>query len=118
MYSIDAILKELKSQSKIFGSILIDDTGAPIAADLPTHIDEDKIAIIYAIVLQTGEKGIRDNDYGNLDWISIKGDKGEMFLFKVKEGLILCVLAPVNTPLGILMLSAQNAIKKIRRVME
>lgn len=114
--SLETILQELKNQTRIFGSILINVTGMPVAADLPPHIEKELISMIFATVLLTGEKGIKDNNYGNLERVSIRGDKGEMFLFRVKEDLILCILAPTNVSYGILILSVNNTIKKIKSV--
>ncbi len=114
--SVETILKDIKKDVKIFGSILANSSGIPIAADLPQGIDKDKIAMIFATVLLTSEKGLEDNKFGNLDRISIRGDNGELFLFRVREDLILCILAPKNTSYGILILSVKNLINRLSTV--
>ncbi|MHA1380425.1 MAG: roadblock/LC7 domain-containing protein [Candidatus Helarchaeota archaeon] len=111
--NLEQILKDIKKDVKIFGSVLINLSGIPLAADLPEGLDNDKIAMIVTTVLLTGEKGLMDTNYGTLDRISIRGKNGEMFLFKIKEDMILAVLAPKNTSYGILILSVKNAINRI-----
>lgn len=114
--SLETFLHDLKKDVKIFGSVLINVTGIPLASDLPQGIDKDKIAMIFATVLLTGEKGLVDNKFGNLDRISIRGEEGEMFLFRVREDLILCILAPKNTSYGILILSVKNLVNRLSNI--
>ncbi|MHA1385927.1 MAG: roadblock/LC7 domain-containing protein [Candidatus Helarchaeota archaeon] len=111
--SLEVILKDIKKDVKVYGSILINISGIPLAADLPQNLDKEKIAMIITTVLLTSEKGLMDNDFGTLDRISIRGEKGEMFLFKINDKLILAVLGPRNISYGILILSVKNAINRI-----
>ncbi|MFX0137024.1 MAG: roadblock/LC7 domain-containing protein [Candidatus Hodarchaeota archaeon] len=116
--SLETILNDLKKDVKIFGSVLIHDSGIPIATDLPQNmpLDKEKISMIFAAVLLTSEQGVVDNNFGNLDRVSIRGEKGEMFLFRVKEDLLLCILAPRDISYGILILSVKNAINRLTSV--
>ncbi|MHA1301086.1 MAG: hypothetical protein ACTSO9_16820 [Candidatus Helarchaeota archaeon] len=71
--SLEVILKDIKKDVKVYGSILINISGIPLAADLPQNLDKEKIAMIITTVLLTSEKGLMDNDFGTLDRISIRG---------------------------------------------
>ena len=114
--SIEVILKDLKRDVKILGSILMNVSGIPLASDLPKGLDKDKISMIITTTLLTSQKGLNDTNFGTLDRISIRGEKGEMFLFKISETLILGILTPRNISYGILILSVKNAINRIKSI--
>ena len=90
-------------------------SGIPLAADLPKEfgLDRDKIAMIITTVLLTGEKGLMDTNFGIMDRVSIRGSKGEMFIFKLENNMILAVFGPRDISYGLLILSVKNAINRI-----
>ncbi|MFX1449881.1 MAG: roadblock/LC7 domain-containing protein [Promethearchaeota archaeon] len=111
--SVEIILRDIKKDIKIYGSILANTSGITLAADPPPGIDKDKMSMIITTVLLTGIKGLMDVNYGNLDRISVRGNEGEIFIFKITDDVILCVFTPKNTSYGILILSVKNAINRI-----
>ena len=111
--SVETILKDIKKDVKIFGSILANSSGIPLAADPPHGIDKELMSMIITTVLLTANKGLMDVNYGNLDRISVRGNEGEIFIFKITEDVILCIFAPKNTSYGILILSVKNTINRL-----
>ena len=111
--SVETILRDIKKDVKIYGSILANTSGVPLAADPPPEIDKERMSMIITTVLLTGIKGLMDVNYGNLDRISVRGNEGEIFIFKITDDVILCVFTPKNTSYGILILSVKNAINRL-----
>jgi predicted regulator of Ras-like GTPase activity (Roadblock/LC7/MglB family) len=104
------------SLSGILGSVLVDDTGLPLAWDLKGGADPTLIATAGAMISRTGERSTEILDLGNLRTAILTSDKGTLGLFRVSARTSLVVLLQPSTNNILATVEINKAMDKLRGV--
>ena len=104
------------SLSGILGSVLVDDTGLPLAWDLKGGADPTLIATAGAMISRTGERSTEILDLGNLRTAILTSDKGTLGLFRVSARTSLVVLLQPSTNNILATVEINKALDRLRGV--
>ena len=104
------------SLSGILGSVLVDDTGLPLAWDLKGGADPTLIATAGAMISRTGERSTEILDLGNLRTAILTSDKGTLGLFRVSARTSLVVLLQPSTNNILATVEINKAMDRLRGV--
>lgn len=111
---IHSILNDLNSASfDITASALISTDGLPIAAVLQRGADADRVGGMSAALLALGKRAVRELRCGNFNQVAVQGDDGYILLLQVGEEAVLVMTAKHDAKLGMLLLNARNAVKRL-----
>ncbi len=110
------ILKDLlENISKVEAALVASADGLPIAAELPSGVDELIIGAMTAAVLSSSGRASEELQKGNLDTIMIKSEEGMIFI-KGLENAVLTVLAKSDVNVGLLLIYMDKACKQIAEI--
>ena len=111
------ILQNLQaSLSGILGSVLVDDTGLPLAWDLKGGADPTLIATAGAMISRTGDRSTEILDFGNLRNVILTSDKGTIGVFRVSASSSLVVLLQPSTNNILATVEVNKALERLRTV--
>lgn len=103
-------LKSLRmSTPDVEASAVVSVDGLPIASDLPSDVEEDRVSAMSAAMLSLGERIATELGRGTLEQVYIRGDQGYVFLTSVGEDAVLTVLARSDAKLGLIFLDMKRA---------
>lgn len=115
--SLHEILQGLQaSLSGILGSVLVDDTGLPLAWDLKGGADPTLIATAGAMISRTGDRSTEILDFGNLRTSILTSDKGTIGVFRVSARTSLVVLLQPSTNNILATVEIHKALDRLRLV--
>lgn len=115
--SLHEVLQGLQaSLSGILGSVLVDDTGLPLAWDLKGGADPTLIATAGAMISRTGERATEILDFGNLRTAILTSDKGTIGVFRVSARTSLVVLLQPSTNNILATVEINKALERMRGV--
>lgn len=115
--SLHEILQGLQaSLSGILGSVLVDDTGLPLAWDLKGGADPTLIATAGAMISRTGDRSTEILDFGNLRTAILTSDKGTIGVFRVSARTSLVVLLQPSTNNILATVEIHKALDRLRLV--
>jgi predicted regulator of Ras-like GTPase activity (Roadblock/LC7/MglB family) len=102
--------------SGILGSVLVDDTGLPLAWDLKGGADPTLIATAGAMISRTGDRSTEILDFGNLRNAVLTSDKGTLGVFRVSARTSLVVLLQPSTNNILATVEVNKALERLRLV--
>lgn len=100
--------------SDVQGAALVTPDGLPLAASLPSAMDEERVSAMSAAMLSLGERIGNELARGGIDRIFVEGDKGYGILTSCAEDAVLLVLANHSAKQGILMLEIKRAVAELK----
>ena len=115
--ALHEILQTLQaSLSGILGSVLVDDTGLPLAWDLKGGADPTLIATAGAMLSRTSDRSTEILDFGTLRNVILTSDKGTIGLFRVSARTSLVVLLQPSTNNILATVEVNKALERLRQV--
>ncbi len=112
------ILRNLRSLAPgVEASALISLDGLTIAANLPTEVEEERIAAMSAAMLGLGERASKEFGKGKLNRVLIDSEEGKIILTEAGEDMVLTVITAKNAKLGLVLLEMRRAAKNLEKVM-
>ncbi len=120
---ISSRLAELKKSVPVWASIVVTEDGLPIAYDLAEHTDLTTISAIISSVVSIAERGVQELVPDQpLNQVILKiGDDptGQTIIMeKIWENVIIFVIFPTVSNLGLVLLELENAIRDIIEVIK
>lgn len=110
-------LRELRRSSPdIEASAIVSIDGLPIASDLPSGVEEDRVSAMSAAMLSLGERIAGELRRGTLDQVYIRGDKGYVILMAVGEEAVLTVMCGQQAKTGLVFLDMKRAVEMLQRL--
>lgn len=110
-------LRELRRSSPdIEASAIVSIDGLPIASDLPSGVEEDRVSAMSAAMLSLGERIAGELRRGTLDQVYIRGDKGYVILMAVGEEAVLTVMCGQQAKTGLVFLDMRRAVEMLQRL--
>lgn len=98
----------------IEGAALVTPDGLPLVTVLPSPMDEDRVSAMAAALLSLGERISSELLRGNIEQISIDGEKGYCILSSCCEEAVFVVLASRMVKKGVLNLEIKRAVVEIQ----
>lgn len=108
-----ALQDMMDSVPELRGTIIADNEGLPLAQILPAGHDALRAAAISAIAQGLGRRTVEMLKAGALMEVGVAGTEGLTFLYTVGSRFVLVVLAPNDTNVGLIHLTARECAKKI-----
>jgi|SRR5687767_4501657 uncharacterized protein len=108
-----ALQDMMDSVPELRGTIVADNEGLPLAQILPAGLDALRAAAISAIAQGLGRRTVEMLKSGALTEVAVAGTEGLTFLYTVGSRFVLVVLAPNDTNVGLIHLTARECAKKI-----
>jgi hypothetical protein len=111
---IHNILTKLKNgHDGVEGCLLVTAQGLPIDSAIDASADEDLISAMTASISSVSERVTKELGKGQINNISILGEKGYIILLDVSARAVLTVLAKTNANLGLILLLAKKSCSKL-----
>lgn len=115
--SLHEILQGLQAGlSGILGSVLVDDSGLPLAWDLKGGADPTLIATAGAMLSRTSDRSTEILDFGSLRNVILTSDKGTIGTFRVSARTSLVVLLQPSTNNILAIVEINKALDRLRQV--
>lgn len=89
--------------------LVITDDGFPIISTLDAGEAEGRSTAVGAILCDSGQRGIKELDFGELEAIITLGTGGYFILTRIKEGILFMATASPEVSLGLLLLRIKRA---------
>jgi len=113
---IDKILEDLtRSVEGIEAAIVVGIEGLPIAACLPSDLDETLLAAMTAALLSVGERVASDLEKGALHQVFAQGAAGALIMVAAGPDAVLMVSTSKKASLGLVFLKIEKAAKQIAK---
>lgn len=114
---LHAILQDLQGNlSGILGSVLVDETGLPLAWDLKGGADPTLIATAGALITRAAERTTEVLDFGNVRNTVLTSDKGSIAIFRVSPRVSLITLLQPSTNNILVIVEVNKALERLRQV--
>lgn len=111
------VLQDLQAAlNGILGSVLVDDTGLPLAWDLKGGADPTLIATAGAMLSRTSDRSTEILDFGTLKNVILTSDKGTIGSFRVSARTSLVVLLQPSTNNILATVEINKALERLRGV--
>lgn len=111
------ILQSLQaSLSGILGSVLVDDSGLPLAWDLKGGADPTLIATAGAMLSRASDRTTEILDFGVLRSVILTSDKGTIGVWRVSARTSLVVLLQPSTNNILATVEVHKALERLRQV--
>ena len=101
----------------VTGSGVISADGFTIASELPTSIEEQRVAAMAAAMLALGEQTTHEFSQGALQRVFVEGERGHIIVINAGAESILSAVVRKDAKLGLVFLQMQRAAESIRRAM-
>ncbi|MBE9112862.1 roadblock/LC7 domain-containing protein [Nodosilinea sp. LEGE 07298] len=101
----------------IQGASLVTPDGLPLAATIPSGLDEERVAAMSAAMLSLGERIGDELTRGVIDRIFVEGTDGFAILTSCGADAVFLVLANKAAKQGVLMLEIKRATSEIKLVL-
>ncbi len=115
--TIQDILSEITHIKGIFGALVIDETGLPIAQKVNVPLDIESTSALISVINKEARESIGRMGIGNFTDGIIEMEKGKIFIFDI-DPVILSILTNKEVMMGLIMVKVRKAIKVIRKVLE
>jgi predicted regulator of Ras-like GTPase activity (Roadblock/LC7/MglB family) len=102
--------------SGILGSLLVDETGLPLAWDLKGGADPTLIATAGALISRAADRSTEVLDFGSLRSTVMTSDKGTIGIFRVSARTSLVVLLQPSTNNILATVEVGKALERLRQV--
>ena len=113
---IKLILKEFKEIAGLLGSVVVDNDGLTISADLPWNKNPGKVGSLISRLLQIGERSAKATKIGPVKEIMIEGDNGRI-VARNEGNVLLIAFTDKETPLGMVKFETEEFAKRIKALL-
>lgn len=103
--------------SDVEGAALVSPDGLPIAARLPSGMDEERTSAMSAAMLSLGERIGVELSTGAIERLYVEGSNGYGILMGCGEEAVLLVLATKSAKQGLLMLEIKRTVVEIKSIL-
>ncbi len=111
------ILQSLQANlSGILGSVIVDETGLPLAWDLKGGADPTLIATAGALITRAGDRTTEVLDFGTVRTAVLTSDKGSIAVFRVSPRIVLITLLQPSTNNILVIVEVNKALDRLRQV--
>ncbi len=112
-YIMEAFVSET---SDVTGAAVVTPDGLPLASNLPTLMDEDRVSAMSAAMLSLADRIGAELSRGNIDRIYVEGDEGFCILTSCGQDAVFLVLAAKTAKQGVLMLEIKRTLAQIKEI--
>ena len=110
-------LRQLRRSSPdVEASAIVSIDGLPIASDLPSGSEEDRVSAMSGAMLSLGERISGELNRGILDQVYIRGDQGYVILMAVGQDAVLTVMCGKQAKTGLVFLDMRRAVEMLERL--
>ncbi len=102
--------------SDVTGAAVVTPDGLPLASNLPTSMDEDRVSAMSAAMLSLADRIGAELARGNIDRIYVEGDEGFCILTSCGQDAVFLVLAAKSAKQGVLMLEIKRTLTQIKEI--
>jgi predicted regulator of Ras-like GTPase activity (Roadblock/LC7/MglB family) len=113
---VDRLRDMQASSPTIEASAVVSVDGLPIAAALPSNVEEDRVAAMSAAMLSLGERIASELGRGGLEQVYIKGSSGYVILMSIGNDAVLTALAHENAKLGLILLDMHRTVEALAKL--
>lgn len=110
---IKLVLKEFKEMAGLLGSVVVDNDGLTISADIPWKKNPEKIGSLISRLLQLGGRVVKAVKIDPVREIIIEGDGGRI-VARNDGNVLLIAFSDRETPLGMVKFETEEFAKRIR----
>jgi len=110
---VKAILKEFKEITGLLGSLVVDNDGLTISADLPWNRSLEKIGSLISRLIRIGRRAAKAAKIDPLREIILEGDNGRI-VARNEGNVLLIALSDREASLGIVKIEIEEFAKKIK----
>ncbi|MBN1329934.1 MAG: roadblock/LC7 domain-containing protein, partial [Candidatus Heimdallarchaeota archaeon] len=111
---IHNILTKLKAgHDGVEGCLLVTAQGLPIDSALDSSADEDLISAMTASISSVSERVTNELGKGQINNISILGERGYIILLDVASRAVLTILAKTDANLGLILLLSRKSCNQL-----
>ena len=115
---IGSILQSfVTTTSDVEGAALVSPDGLPIAARLPSGMDEERTSAMSAAMLSLGERIGVELSTGTIERLYVEGSNGYGILMGCGEDAVLLVFATTSAKQGLLMLEIRRTVAEIKSIL-
>jgi len=115
--TIQDVLINITQIQGIFGALVIDETGLPIAQSLNVPLDIESTSALISIINKQARDSIGRMGIGEFKNGIIEMEKGKIFIFDT-EPVVLSILTDKKVMMGLIMVKVRKAIEVIKKVLE
>lgn len=109
------VLEELNKTSGVSGSMLVDNDGIVIAADMAAEYEGETVGALAASITTNISKSLDRLGTKPLKQVTIEADESKLFLTDAHRG-ILVVVTERDVNIGLIRLEIKHAITKLNEV--
>ena len=115
---LTAVLRDLRRNSpELEAAAVVTYDGLPMAAQLPSSLDEDRVAAMSAALLSLGERAAAGLGRGELAQVYIEGDSGTVFLISAEDEAVLVAVAAKGAKAGMVLYEVRRAAAAVAEVL-
>ncbi|MEJ2248230.1 MAG: roadblock/LC7 domain-containing protein [Candidatus Lokiarchaeota archaeon] len=112
---IENVLENLKAIKGVHGAALIEKFGLIKGSALPGWVDPEAVAAMVTLILKASQRATKELEQGQFNQAIIESENGKILFTEIKQS-ILCLIATVESQLGIINLklnAAKNALIEV-----
>jgi predicted regulator of Ras-like GTPase activity (Roadblock/LC7/MglB family) len=103
--------------AEVQGAALVTPDGLPLATNLPSVMDEERVSAMSAAMLSLGERIGVELTRGSIDRIYVEGEEGFSILTSCGQDAVFLVLANRSAKQGVLLLEIKRAVSELKQVL-
>jgi predicted regulator of Ras-like GTPase activity (Roadblock/LC7/MglB family) len=100
--------------SDVQGAAVVTPDGLPLASNLPSEMDEDRVSAMSAAMLSLGDRIGKELARGEIDRIYVEREEGFSILTSCGQDAVFLVLAGKAAKQGVLMLEIKRALTELK----
>lgn len=112
-----AIHRLLAQTPELEAAAVVSFDGLPMAAALPSSMDEDRVAAMSAALLSLGERAAQGLGRGELSQVYIEGETGTVFLISADNEAVLVAVAAKGAKVGMMLYEVKRAAAAVAEVL-
>jgi predicted regulator of Ras-like GTPase activity (Roadblock/LC7/MglB family) len=107
----------VSTTADIQGAAVVTPDGLPLASNIPSSMDEERVSAMSAAMLSLGERIGVELNRGGIDRIAVEGNDGVSILTSCGEDAVFLVLASKAAKQGVLQLEIKRALSDLKHVL-
>jgi predicted regulator of Ras-like GTPase activity (Roadblock/LC7/MglB family) len=112
---VRSILKEFKEIAGVLGSVVVDNDGLTISADLPWNKRPERIGSLISRLLQLGERSAKAVKINPLKEMILEGDNGRIIV-RNEGDVLLIAISGKEASLGLVKIEIEEFAKRIKEL--
>ncbi len=102
-------LRDLQASAPdIIASAVVTADGLSLASNLPSNVEEERVAAMSAAMLSLGERIAQELQRGNMEEVYIRGEEGLVLLTAIGRDAVLTTLARSEAKLGLMLMEMRR----------